>query len=74
MMEYQDILQELGPCGLSCRKCLAYSEGDIRQTSAELQRLLEDFDRYAERFSGFLPVFKSYPVFYAETKDAPRYR
>jgi hypothetical protein len=62
-MKYRDILEELGPCGLSCRKCLAYSNGDIRKTSEELQRLLGDFDRYAERFAAFLPVFNNYPAF-----------
>ena len=62
-MEYQDILKELGPCGLSCRKCLAHSQGDIRKASEDLQRLLGDFDRYAERFSNFLPAFKGYPAF-----------
>jgi hypothetical protein len=62
-MEYEDILRELAPCGLSCRKCMAYREGDIRRTSEELQRLLGSFDRYAERFSGFLPVFGNYPAF-----------
>jgi hypothetical protein len=62
-MDYQDILQELGSCGLNCRKCFAYSKGDIKRTSGELQKRLGDFDRYAERFAGFLPVFKNYPAF-----------
>ncbi|UCD52643.1 MAG: DUF3795 domain-containing protein [Phycisphaerales bacterium] len=62
-MEYGDILRELAPCGLNCRKCLAFREGDIRKTSRELQRLLGSFDGYAERFSGFLPVFGNYPAF-----------
>ena len=62
-MEYSDILRELAPCGLNCRKCMAYREGDIRKTSEELQRRLGSFDRYAERFTGFLPVFANYPAF-----------
>ena len=62
-MEYSDILCHLAPCGLNCRKCLAYHEGDIRKTSEELQRLLGDFDRYAERFAGFAPVFNNYGAF-----------
>lgn len=62
-MEYQDILKELGPCGLNCRKCVAFARGDIKQISTELQRLLGDFDRYAERFSSFTPVFEDYPAF-----------
>ena len=62
-MDYSDVLQELAPCGLNCRKCLAYREGDIKRTSAELQRRLGSFDGYAERFAGFLPVFAHYPAF-----------
>jgi len=62
-MDYQDILRELGPCGLNCRKCLAHADGDIRRTSEKLRWLLGDFDRYAERFARFSPVFKNYPAF-----------
>lgn len=62
-MKYDDILKTLAPCGLNCGKCQAYSEGEIKSHAAELKRLLGSFDRYAERFSNFLPVFKKYPAF-----------
>ena len=62
-MRYEDILQELAPCGLDCRKCMANRDGDIRRTSEQLQRLLGSFDNYAERFSAFQPVFENYPAF-----------
>lgn len=62
-MKYEDILRELAPCGLNCRKCLVYKDGTIRKTSEELQRLLGSFDNYAERFSAFRPVFTNYPAF-----------
>ena len=62
-MEYKDILDILAPCGLNCRKCFAYSEGEIKVLSTELQELLGSFDRYAERFSVFIPAFKDYPFF-----------
>ena len=62
-MEYQKILSSLAPCGLNCRKCFAFSEGDISFHSKELQKLLGNFDIYAERFSAFLPEFKDYPSF-----------
>jgi hypothetical protein len=62
-MEYRDILHELGPCGLNCRKCMAFGDGDIRRTSEQIQRLLGSFDRYAERFSKLMPVFANYPAF-----------
>ena len=62
-MEYKEIIRVLAPCGLSCYKCFANSEGAIRKTSIELQTLLGSFDIYAERFSSFLPIFKVYPSF-----------
>ena len=62
-MEYKEILNHLAPCGLSCRKCFAYTQGEIGMHSKELQRLLGNFDIYAERFSAFLPEFKNYPTF-----------
>jgi hypothetical protein len=62
-MGYEDIRRELGACGLNCCKCMAYYQGDIRKTSLQLQQLLGSFDRYAERFAAFLPVFENYPAF-----------
>lgn len=62
-MEYQDILGDLAPCGLSCRKCFAYSKGDIAMLSSQLQERLGSFDIYAQRFSAFLPAFRDYPSF-----------
>jgi|Deesub1362B_J571_1020462.scaffolds.fasta_scaffold00001_860 hypothetical protein len=59
----QEILQTLAPCGLNCCKCFAFAEGEIRILSERLQELLGDFDRYAERFAEFLPVFKNYSSF-----------
>lgn len=62
-MEYQEILNGLAPCGLSCRKCFAYTKGEIGMYSKALQSLLGNFDIYAERFSAFLPEFNNYPSF-----------
>jgi len=62
-MEYDEILEILAPCGLNCRKCLAYHEGEIKLFSTKLKELLGSFDKYAVRFSKFLPVFKNYDSF-----------
>ena len=62
-MLYQDILKILAPCGLNCAKCQFSDSGDIRRNALELKRLLGAFDRYAERFSNFLPVYRNYPAF-----------
>lgn len=62
-MTYREILDDLAPCGLSCRKCFACSKGEIGGHSKALKRLLGNFDVYAERFSAFLPEFRDYPSF-----------
>jgi hypothetical protein len=62
-MKYDDILKCLAPCGLSCQKCFAYTEGNIAKHSKELVKLLGNFDIYAERFSKFLPEFMDYQSF-----------
>ena len=62
-MQYEDILENLAPCGLSCRKCFANSQGEIAALSRQLQKRLGSFDVYAERFSAFFPGFQDYPPF-----------
>ena len=62
-LDHEDILAHLAPCGLDCSKCFAYSEGEIKLLSARLKNLLGAFDKYAQRFSKFLPVFANYPTF-----------
>ena len=62
-MNYKNILDVLAPCGLNCHKCFAYFKGDIKHHSLQLGELLGSFDRYAERFSQFLPVFRNYLSF-----------
>jgi len=53
----------LAPCGLSCRKCFANSQGEIAGLSTQLQERLGSLDIYAERFSAFVPAFERYPAF-----------
>lgn len=62
-MVTKDIIEILAPCGLNCKKCLAFYKGDIQFHSSRLKESLGSFDRYAERFSTFMPVFKNYPQF-----------
>ena len=47
-MKYRELLNFLAPCGLSCQKCFAYTKGEISMHSKELQKLLGNFDIYAE--------------------------
>ena len=53
----------LAPCGLTCRKCFANSQGEIAGLSTQLQERLGSFDIYAERFSAFGPAFERYFAF-----------
>lgn len=64
-MNYQNILEYLGPCGLNCQKCFAFKEGNIKQHSEALRDSLGNFDAYASRFVDLLdaPVFKKYSDF-----------
>ena len=66
-MDAEDLKHKLGPCGLSCDKCFAFTEGAIKYHSKELKKHLGNFDVYAHRFVELLdePVFKKYPEFKA---------
>ena len=61
-MVAKQILEALAPCGLSCEKCFAHINGDIRKYSVKLREKLGNFDIYAKRFETLLgdPVFKKY--------------
>jgi hypothetical protein len=62
-MTYNELLGVLAPCGLNCKRCISFNEGDIRLHSMRLKELLGAFDSYAERFSEFWPVFSQYQSF-----------
>ncbi len=64
-MDYEQIKASLGPCGLSCEKCFAHVDGDIRRHSLELREALGNFAPYAQRYETLLdePLFKKYPDF-----------
>lgn len=65
MMNFFEISEKLGPCGLNCSKCFAFADGSIKKLSIELKDNLGNFEIYAQRFSELLnkPVFKKYPDF-----------
>ena len=64
-MVRQHILDALSPCGLSCEKCFANADGEIRRLSLQLREKLGNFDIYALRFETEVddPVFRNYPNF-----------
>jgi hypothetical protein len=61
----EQIKRQLGPCGIYCGKCYAFSDGAIKHHSAELLEALGNFEPYARRFVELLeePVFGKYPDF-----------
>ena len=64
-MTKQQYLDVLSPCGLSCEKCFAHIDGDIRKLSLQLKEKLGNFSIYAQRFETLIgdPIFKKYPDF-----------
>ena len=63
-MDYSDILTVLAPCGLNCKKCFAFEDGEIKEHASKLKTLLGLFDNYAKRFTTLVdPVFENYPSF-----------
>lgn len=69
-MDYEKIKAAVAPCGLSCEKCFAHMDGEIRRLSRELKERLGNFGPYAKRFETLLdaPVFAKYADF-AEMLD-----
>ena len=61
----EKIKRQLGPCGIYCGKCYAYSDGVIQHHSSELLKALGNFEPYAKRLVALLeePVFGKYPDF-----------
>lgn len=61
----EKIKRQLGPCGIYCGKCYAFSDGAIKHHSSELLKALGNFEPYARRFVALLeePVFGKYPDF-----------
>lgn len=62
-MDRKEIVDNIAPCGLACYKCVGFKYGEVKKHSDALEGLLENFDAYAEKFSGFMPVYKKYPEF-----------
>jgi len=64
-MTDESIKASVAPCGLSCEKCFAHVDGEIRKYSLILQELLGNFHNYAKRFETLLeePILGKYADF-----------
>ena len=60
-----ELLNKFGPCGLSCEKCFAFHNSQIKIHAEQLKINLGEFDAYANRFVSLLeePAFTKYPDF-----------
>ena len=54
---------QLAPCGLSCARCLAFRGGPVQAHAAALLDALRGFEKHADRFTAFDPVFADYRAF-----------
>jgi hypothetical protein len=66
-MTEDSLRASVAPCGLSCEKCFAHVDGDIRKHSRKLRELLGNFHNYAQRFERLLdqPILGKYDDFKA---------
>ena len=62
-MNKEKILKALAPCGINCERCVGFKDGEIKKASEVLKKGLEGFDKLAEKFSNFVPIFKNYKHF-----------
>ena len=64
MMNREDLVQRVAPCGLSCELCVSFAQGPVREHARELAALLGgNFATYAARFTALNPVFAKYGDF-----------
>lgn len=63
-MKYEEIRQITAPCGIDCKKCIAYADGYVKEASVRLTKWLgPNFNVHAERFSKFYPSLSNYNQF-----------
>jgi hypothetical protein len=60
---YADVVERLAPCGLDCRRCVRYVDGDVKRHANALAKALEGFETMAPRAVGRLPVLAHYDGF-----------
>ena len=65
LMIDKKLLDKIAPCGLSCEKCFAFIDSEIKKHSQALRENLGNFEPYSCRFSELFnePVFNLYPYF-----------
>ena len=64
-MDYSEAREKLAPCGLDCSRCADYEQGEIKQVSARLIKLLGNYQRLARMKEAVVPAFQHYSQFQA---------
>lgn len=62
-MDYDEIVKRLGPCGLDCGRCAGNANGEIRQLSSRLIKVLGNYGKLAKLRAQNEPAFGVYPQF-----------
>jgi hypothetical protein len=63
-MNREKIILEVSPCGIDCSRCFGLIDGEARKHAVALQEIFgESFEKFAERFSEYVPVLGKYGDF-----------
>ena len=62
-MEYKDVVQHLGACGLDCARCADYQNGEIKLFTQKVAQLLGNYERLAQMKAKDKPIFNNYSHF-----------
>ncbi|HWP96494.1 MAG TPA: DUF3795 domain-containing protein [Syntrophomonadaceae bacterium] len=68
-MDYSDIVKQLTPCGLDCRRCANFADGEIKKLSAKMIELLGNYERVAKMKAATQPEFEHYLEFFTILKS-----
>lgn len=63
LVNHNDVIQKLTPCGLDCERCANYRGGEIQQLSQKLLASLGNFARVAKMSIAVKPEFEHYDHF-----------
>lgn len=63
VVDYDELLKILAPCGLECGRCADYEAGEIKQLNIKLLQALGNYDRVAKMKALQKPAFGDYATF-----------
>jgi len=60
-----ELLNRLAPCGLDCKRCTRFIEGEARHSALKLKEALTGFEKMAPRVADKVPALAHYQEFLA---------